>query len=796
VTPRPVAAELEAVLFRRSGRREGVDIRFRCPFPNRHSNGDANPSARYHTEKWVWCCDVCGASGGWRDLCELLGVSPPKAAEKARPVVVATYEYRNEVGQLLRRKLRWQPGFDGRTKSFTWEEPDGSGGWRKCTGNGNPRVLYHSDRLPVVRDAGQRVLVVEGEKDVDRAAGLGFVAVCNPEGAGRGKWKQAYSEQLRGLDVVVIADRDGPGRSHAAAVADSLQDHAASVRVLELPGEGVKDLSDWIEHQEATGTAAAGIAAALEDLLAAAPPAGSGLGSDNSPLNDPLAPLLESLEQLDDDPDLAHVEELLRVLGAEAASLDRLRLEVVRERAVRALSGKVQAPGRLVDAALKAGAGEAEDDHQGRPLTIEDPEPWPDEVSGADLLEALEAVFLRFLVLPDGAATALALWTLHTFAHDAAAVSPSLAVTSPEKRCGKTTVLTLLTALVLRALPASNITPAALFRAVEKYQPTLVIDEADTFLREREELRGILNSGHTRETAFVVRTVGDDHDPRAFSTWAPKAIALIGRLPSTLEDRSIPILMKRKAPGETVDRLRLDRIAGELADLRRQAARWARDRTDRLRRADPDVPVGLHDRAADNWRPLLAIADDAGGAWPAKARTAAAILSGADDGDASARVQLLSDIHSALTDAPDARLFTSDLLDLLVADESRPWGEWRHGKPLTAIGLGRLLKPFGISPRKVRIGEETRQGYRAEDLAEAFERYIPAPPTPVNPEHPEQANGDGLFAGSPSRNTTRPVPACESPDSSMATGVVPGVPARNRESGHVGGADDVEVFEL
>ena len=233
-------------------------------------------------------------------------------------------------------------------------------------------------------------------------------------------------------------------------------------------------------------------------------------------------------------------------------------------------------------------------------------------------------------------------------------MSPLLGITSPEKRCGKTTLLALLTALALRALPASNITPAALFRAVERFRPTLIIDEADTFLREREELRGILNSGHTHETAFVVRTVGDEHEPRAFSTWSPKAIALIGRLPSTLEDRAIPIPMKRKAPGEEVERLRLDRIAESLSDIRSQAMRWAQDCTERLRQADPEVPAGLHDRAADNWRPLLAIADDAGGAWPAKARTAAADLSGAGDGDASARVQLLSDIRSALAEHPTA----------------------------------------------------------------------------------------------------------------------------------------------
>jgi hypothetical protein len=111
-----------------------------------------------------------------------------------------------------------------------------------------------------------------------------------------------------------------------------------------------------------------------------------------------------------------------------------------------------------------------------------------------------------------------------------AAASPLLALTSPEKRCGKTTTLSLLTRLVPRPLLSSNISPAALFRIVEKYCPTLLIDEADSFLRDKEELRGILNSGHTRDAAYVVRTVGDDKEPCRFSTWAPKAVALIGRL--------------------------------------------------------------------------------------------------------------------------------------------------------------------------------------------------------------------------------------------------------------------------
>lgn len=143
-------------------------------------------------------------------------------------------------------------------------EPDGRGGWRKSTGGGNPGILYRSESLPAAREAGLRAFVVEGEKDVDRATGLGFVAVCNPEGAGRGKWRAAYTEQLRGLDVVVVADRDQPGRAHAAAVAGCLRSPAASVGVLELPGDGVKDLSDWVGRQQGSRCTTAEIKADLE----------------------------------------------------------------------------------------------------------------------------------------------------------------------------------------------------------------------------------------------------------------------------------------------------------------------------------------------------------------------------------------------------------------------------------------------------------------------------------------------------------------------------------------------------
>src|SRR5262249_4841654 len=112
----------------------------------------------------------------------------------------------------------------------------------------------------------------------------------------------------------------------------------------------------------------------------------------------------------------------------------------------------------------------------------------------------------------------------------------------------KSTVLTLIGALTPRALSASNITPAAVFRTVEKWHPTLIIDEADTFLKDNDDLRGILNCGHHRANAYVLRPTGDNHEPKRFCTWAPKVVALIGKLPPTLASRAIHVRLKRISP--------------------------------------------------------------------------------------------------------------------------------------------------------------------------------------------------------------------------------------------------------
>jgi putative DNA primase/helicase len=267
--------------------------------------------------------------------------------------------------------------------------------------------------------------------------------------------------------------------------------------------------------------------------------------------------------------------------------------------------------------------------------------PWSEPVNSGALLDAIKRVFRRYIVLPKGADTALSLWVLHAWTMDAGDISPFIVLVSPTKRCGKTSVLILLYFLTPKSELAANITAASLFRYIEAVRPTLLIDEADSFVKDNEELRGVLDSGHTKVAANVIRNVevNGEHKPRRFSTWAPKAIATIRGLADTLDDRSVIVTLQRKPRDAQVERLRR-RDSEEFKTMRSKAARWAADNFDKLVDPDPNVPEVLNDRAADNWRPLLAIADLAGGIWPEEARRVACLLSGEEEGGA-VNVELL-----------------------------------------------------------------------------------------------------------------------------------------------------------
>ncbi len=363
-------------------------------------------------------------------------------------------------------------------------------------------------------------------------------------------------------------------------------------------------------------------------------------------------------------------------------------------------------------------------------------EPASKNISGDTLLSAIKDELLKYIILPAGIAEAITAWVVLTYCHDAFRILPMLGIVSPVKRCGKTTLLEVLQGLTNKGLAASNISPAAVFRTIEKYSPTLLVDEADTFLKDNDELRGVLNSGHTRATAFVVRVVGENHEPVKFSTWGPKAVAMIGTLPDTLHDRSVVISLRRKAPGETVSRIGVD-FENECSKLRQACRRWADDNMDILRKIKPFISTTNSDRVTDNWMPLLAIADVAGGDWPElMQKSMRGMLDGTDD---SIGPKLLYDIQDIFESHQEERIFSNDLVEALIDKKESPWCDWNRGKGLTQNGLAKLLKPFSLKSKTMRIGEDRRNGYELSDFTDAFKRYIPLIP-PISSMTPCQPN--------------------------------------------------------
>jgi putative DNA primase/helicase len=133
-------------------------------------------------------------------------------------------------------------------------------------------------------------------------------------------------------------------------------------------------------------------------------------------------------------------------------------------------------------------------------------------------------------------------------------VTAYLGIESPIKRCGKTTLLSLLLRLINRPVVGANVSSSSFFHVIQDLKPTLMIDEADRFLKSKPELQGILNAGYTPDTAYVIRMGPPVPGSKAsssvnfFSVWCPKVIAQIGHLPDTLADRSIVFRMQRKVP--------------------------------------------------------------------------------------------------------------------------------------------------------------------------------------------------------------------------------------------------------
>ena len=414
-----------------------------------------------------------------------------------------------------------------------------------------------------------------------------------------------------------------------------------------------------------------------------------------------------------------------------------------------------------------------------------------------ELLDGVVAFIRRFVVLQEAEATLTALWIAVTHTIDAFDFIAYLHITSPLPECGKTRTLEVLEALVPRPWLTGRVTAAVLMRKVDAESPVLLLDESDAaFAAEKEyaeALRGPLNSGFARTgTASACVGQGAKITWKDFHTFSPKAIAGIGRLPSTVESRSIPIALKRRTKGERVEKWRRRDAWAEADPIRVAMMEWASQHTADLRRRPvPSMPPGLSDRAEDVLEPLFLLADVAGDPWPALARSAAVALMGHTARTEAATehsvgLELLEHIKQVfLSKNWPTKIGTAHLLAALWAMDDAPWATLTKGEKLTGHKLAQLLRGFGIRrPDHLREGKDTFRGYYAAAFEDAFARYLPSEVAQVahaNVYGPELPKTDVAHAES--------VPLQKSEKTSIDPGRVPLVPLSRPETKDEGDAD-------
>lgn len=350
----------------------------------------------------------------------------------------------------------------------------------------------------------------------------------------------------------------------------------------------------------------------------------------------------------------------------------------------------------------------------------------------SNLFDAIVETIRAYVVLDDNQVICVTLWIAMSHVIDAVDVAPLMLITAPEKACGKTQLLALISYLVANPLPAANCSLSFIFRSIELNCPTLLIDEADTFLKENAELKGVLNAGYTRSNAYVGRTEADGKGgfvPKLFNVWCAKAIAGIAmerHLPAATLSRCLKVALRRKMPHEEVSRLRhADRT--RFQDLATCLVQFGAAFGERIKAARPKLPEQLSDRAQDNWDALFAIAECAGPVWRERAVKAALALYKDEQAAGETGNELLEDIRNVFYTKRVTKISTEDLIKWLSDDSEAPWATYNRGRPITPRQLAKLLSAYGphIKPKTVRMGTyNTPKGYELSQFTDVFSRYL------------------------------------------------------------------------
>jgi putative DNA primase/helicase len=358
----------------------------------------------------------------------------------------------------------------------------------------------------------------------------------------------------------------------------------------------------------------------------------------------------------------------------------------------------------------------------------EELEPWGEEVDIAELLAAIEAKYRRYVVASDAIVTASVLWAPFTYLVEIATHAPKLLYTFPVRNAGKTTALHVVRWMAQRPYAAVEATGAVLYRIIDRLKPTLFLDEADSLFQRRNALAHIINESWTNSGSKIPRAKASGKGYDEYDVYGTQAISMRGlKVPDTTLSRCIICLIWPKLDNEPVEEFGYEDDA-EFKTIRRMLQRWAIDNAVALRAAKPEFPPGFNNRVRMNWKMLLAIADQAGGQWPERARKAALELEAGRD-EPSEEIRLFAALRDVWGGVQ--KRTSKDLCAALAAHPSGEWANFRGKGPISQHQLAALLRPFGIKPEHnlhlAGSAKDNQGGYLRSQFENAWARLLQKP---------------------------------------------------------------------
>jgi putative DNA primase/helicase len=499
------------------------------------------------------------------------------------------------------------------------------------------------------------------------------------------------------------------------------------------------------------------------------------------------------------------------------AQLSRTEYEKARRRVAEVQGVRVSHLDREVSR-LRAPAGD--DDDIARLAKSAEDVPWSDPIPPlAAIFDTATKAMASFLIAPAAYYDIMTLWSAVSYLVQSEVIAlpimPQLAFQSEGPESGKSTALEIVATLCSRGILRSSYTGATLFRQINEQQVTYCLADLHTIMTDpRSEIHAVIKACHRRAEAFVDRTEEHSGGARYVATyrcWSALAWASIGPMTPEMHGRAIVLPLQPALPEESTG---LDHTSPSrssiLIDARRQVTAWA---AKVIELPTPAMPSTLWSRSADNWRPLLAVAELAGGDWPQRALAAIEavrkverrpdlrerLLTAIRDAfyaqaraDAvreanKAGTPLSDDVINAITPKPDTRIATLDLLDALNNDEESGLGQANHGRGITAYWLRDhlrgLLNPPGSREWQEVIGTVRKhvRGYEWHQFAETIRRHLPS----QKPVPPSGASG----TPAPTSSSAEDLAEFSVPDAGLASGKPSGTTLPHSEAPETSGTD-------